>query len=466
MSARSSARPEEPTARTLTSRVPRYVPSGVLVLLVIIPIIAAGTVWVVAILNGSFALQGDVLNAMRLNDEVFQSQLSEEAGIRGYAATGQTIVLEQFTNGRTDFYQTIDALLATVDQIGVPGAAVRIRALRDNNGVWLTNVALPTLKNRSYYAARLRGRARIDVFRNMEAGLGDAIQRRADEARRESQNAVTQLAAITIFICVVLASIIAYASQRQRRLLLQIKSEQGIIATLQSALINNLKPVPGLDVGTAYISATDGAAVGGDFFDSQPLDGGRGYVLVGDVSGKGVNAAVDTALVRHGIRSLLVVENDPGQIFTKFNEAFLASRSGDEIFVAVFLGIIDTASLALRYASAGHGQAYLRRGSSVRELPVTGPLIGIESPTSIKSGRVELELDDVIVLATDGLTEARNADLIMLDDEGAMKWIQESEATAPQVLVDEIVARLKSYTPKMRDDLAILALRIAGVRQQ
>jgi serine phosphatase RsbU (regulator of sigma subunit) len=75
-------------------------------------------------------------------------------------------------------------------------------------------------------------------------------------------------------------------------------------------------------------------------------------------------------------------------------------------------------------------------------------------------------LDDVIVLATDGLTEARNADLIMLDDEGAMKWIQESEATAPQVLVDEIVARLKSYTPKMRDDLAILALRIAGVRQQ
>ena len=218
----------------------------------------------------------------------------------------------------------------------------------------------------------------------------------------------------------------------------------------------------GLQIGTTYISATDGAAVGGDFFDVQPLDGTRAYILVGDVSGKGVNAAVDTALVRHGIRSLLVIENEPGTVLTHFNEAFLASRSGDDIFVAMFLGIIDTATRELRYASAGHGQAYLRTGGTMSALPVTGLLVGVESGTQIATERVELHPGDLLFIATDGLTEARDANKIMLEDEGAMAWIQASTAPAPQALVDEIVTRLKSYTPKMRDDLAILAVRLTG----
>jgi sigma-B regulation protein RsbU (phosphoserine phosphatase) len=263
-------------------------------------------------------------------------------------------------------------------------------------------------------------------------------------------------------ICVVVASLIVYGSQRQRRLLRVIEAEQGIIATLQSALINHLKPVAGVEIGTAYISATDGAAVGGDFYDVQPLDATRGYILVGDVSGKGVNAAVDTALVRHGIRSLLVVESDPGAVLSSFNEAFLASRSGDEIFVAMFLGIIDTASHELHYASAGHGQAYLRSGTSASVLPVTGLLIGVESGTQIATKEVGLQPHDLLFIATDGLTEARDTNLEMLDDEGALRWITESKTMTPQALVDEVVTRLKSYTPKMRDDLAILAVRISG----
>jgi serine phosphatase RsbU (regulator of sigma subunit) len=461
MSGWSSARPEPSTTRSLTTRVPRHVPSGVLILLTIIPILAAGTVWVIAILNGAFALQAAVFTAIGLNDEMFRSQLHEEAGIRGFAATGQPAMLKQFESGHNDFDRSSAALIGIVEEIGIPGAVEQIRAIQKTNRAWLSRMAFPTVAHRSFYAIAMQKNVRIS-FVNREMELDQAIQRRALELRRHTREAVQQLATITIVICAIVASLIAYASRRQRRLLSLIESEQQIIATLQAALVNHLKPVRGLEIGTAYISATDGAAVGGDFFDVQPLDGTRGYVLVGDVSGKGVKAAVDTALVRHGIRALLVVEDDPGRVFTKFNEAFLASRSGDEIFVAMFLGIIDTATQELRYAAAGHGQVWVRGGSGVRALPVTGALVGIEAGTEIASERVELQPDDVLLIATDGLTEARDGRLVMLEDEGAMRWIQASKASTPQGLVDDIVVRLKAYTPKMRDDLAILALRLFG----
>jgi serine phosphatase RsbU (regulator of sigma subunit) len=429
-------------------------------LLAIVPILVVAAAWIIAITNSAFALQADVFNAIAYNDAMFRSQLNEQAGIRGFAATGQTALLEQYYKGRADFDKSSLALIPTIERIGIPGTLERIRALQSENLDWVTHLALPTIANRSYYAAHLPTKPVAGNFRGEETELDQAIQRRAFETRAHTRNAVRQLAAITVIICAIIASLIIYASRRQRRLLRVIESEQGIIATLQSALINHLKPVPGIEIGTAYISATDGAAVGGDFFDVQPLDGTRGYILVGDVSGKGVNAAVDTALVRHGIRSLLVVERDPGAVLSNFNEAFIASRSGEEIFVAMFLGIIDTASRELRYASAGHGQAYLRSPTSTKALPVTGMLIGVETGTQIATERIELQPSDLLFIATDGLTEARNADLVMLDDEGAMRWLRESKATAPQALVEETVARLKSYTPKMRDDLAILALRV------
>jgi serine phosphatase RsbU (regulator of sigma subunit) len=460
MSGWSSARPEAPTTRSLTTRVPRHVPSGVLVLLAIVPILAAASIWIIAITNSAFALQADVFNAIGYNDAMFRSQLNEQAGIRGFAATGQRTLLEQYENGRADFDRTSLALIPTIERIGIPGALERIRALQNTNNDWIMHLALPTVADRTFYAAHLPKKSYADSFRGEEAGLDQTIQRRAFEARTHTRNAVRQLAAVTVVICGIVASLIIYGSQRQRRLLRVIESEQGIIATLQSALINHLKPVPGIEIGTAYLSATDGAAVGGDFYDVQPLDATHAYVLVGDVSGKGVNAAVDTALVRHGVRALLVVERDPGAVLSSFNEAFLASRSGDEIFVAMFLGIIDTASGEMCYASAGHGQAYLRAVTSTSALPATGLLIGVVPGTQIATGRVDLHPGDLLFIATDGLTEARNANRVMLDDEGAMRWIQASKATAPQALVEEIVARLKGYTPKMRDDLAILALRI------
>jgi len=368
-------------------------------------------------------------------------------------------MLEQYYRGRADFEQSSVALTVIVGRIGLPEAGERIRALQNTNRDWVTRVALPTVADRTFYAS---GKGRYDTFRGQETELDQLIGRRALAARSHTRNAVRQLATITVVICAIVASLIIYASQRQRRLLLLIEAEQGIIETLQSALVNHLKPVSGLQIGTTYISATDGAAVGGDFFDVQPLDGTRAYILVGDVSGKGVNAAVDTALVRHGIRSLLVIENEPGTVLTHFNEAFLASRSGDDIFVAMFLGIIDTATRELRYASAGHGQAYLRTGGTMSALPVTGLLVGVESGTQIATERVELHPGDLLFIATDGLTEARDANKIMLEDEGAMAWIQASTAPAPQALVDEIVTRLKSYTPNLRDDLAILAVRLTG----
>jgi sigma-B regulation protein RsbU (phosphoserine phosphatase) len=174
-----------------------------------------------------------------------------------------------------------------------------------------------------------------------------------------------------------------------------------------------------------------------------------------------VNAGVDTSLARHSVRSLITVLRDPGDVLTTLDEIFVAGRSGADIFVSVFLGIIDVASNVLHYASAGHGTVYLRHASAaVEQLPVTGSLVGIPSPTAVTSARVTLQPGDVLLLATDGLTEARNEAGIMLDDEGAKAWLAESNAPSSQDLVTEIVSRLKAYSPDLGDDLALLALKI------
>ncbi len=261
-------------------------------------------------------------------------------------------------------------------------------------------------------------------------------------------------------ITLTIALLAIYGRRRQRGLERRLETERALVTVLQSALINHQKRFPGTDFGATYISATDGALVGGDFYDFQPLDAVCGYVLVGDISGKGVNAAVDTALLRYGVRALLTQTRDPGAVLAQLNRLFIDGRSDPDEFVVVFLGIVDLEARELRYASAGHSQAYLRSSGGVAQLPVTGALLGVFDDLVPDTRTQSLTADDLLLVTTDGLTEARGRDGVMLGEDGAATWIAEAKTAAAQGLVDELVARFRNYSPAIQDDLAMVAMRI------
>ena len=123
---------------------------------------------------------------------------------------------------------------------------------------------------------------------------------------------------IIVAIVVAGAAILWYGMQRAW-LRAKLVQEQATIENLQRAFASRLDPLPNVQLGARYLSATEGARIGGDLFDVHAPPGGRGFLLVADVSGKGLGASVDTALVKYTARTLASQFDDPARILTELN---------------------------------------------------------------------------------------------------------------------------------------------------
>jgi serine phosphatase RsbU (regulator of sigma subunit) len=242
----------------------------------------------------------------------------------------------------------------------------------------------------------------------------------------------------------------------QHRLRRKIEQERDTVEKLQSSLVS-YKELANVDIGKHLVSA-EGAQIGGDIFDVYDVDGRHGSFLVADVSGKGLAAAVDTAFIKYAIRALLGDDLDPGEVLNRFSALYERNAQRNDSFVVLFLGVIDTRSGQVRYASAGHEPAWLRKNGHVETLPPTGPLIGVMPESMYESRTLQLDPGDTLVISTDGLTESRDARDRMLDAEGVRRWLEEVEASA-QATADTIVNRLHKRSPTIEDDLALLVVR-------
>jgi len=234
---------------------------------------------------------------------------------------------------------------------------------------------------------------------------------------------------------------------------------------LQRAFQSEFEPIPHCQVGSAYISATRHVAVGGDVFDLYRMDEHRALMLIADVSGKGVDAAVITAFIKFTIRGIALRRHDPAEILAEFNTAFQRAVQNPDLFVSMLVGVLDTESRTLTYASGGHDSAYLRRANgTVESLPVTGPILGVmEQPFATKV--VQLAQGDVLLLATDGLAESRDRQGQQLNESGVLAWLAQTDGGAQQI-VDNLVSRArKRASNQMTDDLAMLAIRVGDGTQ-
>lgn len=399
--------------------------------------------------------------------KLFQLELDQETGLRGYISTGERVFLEPYNEAKPQYTPLFDELERYVNSSSVAGASAPLFDLQRQHLAWEAQVAEPLIKapNAPDAVVRLeRGKVITDQSRADYKQLSAIFDARSQGLIQESFDSLLRAAIITAALILLFGAAAIVADVHRSRTQAALARERAVTDTLQRAFLSGWDMLPYLRIGTAYVSSTREATVGGDLFDVHRLDEHQSMLLVADVSGKGLAAAVETAQVKYSVRTLAELESDPASVLRRFNRTFLRSGADLGAFVSVFLGLLDERTLTLRYASAGHSSVFVRSAKRVTALPVTGPVIGLSESDVFQSGNLALGVGDTIVLATDGLTEARDPAGVMLGEEQAMRWIERGNPD-PQRLADEIVRRLERYGGgRIADDLALLIIRVQRVR--
>jgi serine phosphatase RsbU (regulator of sigma subunit)/PAS domain-containing protein len=224
-----------------------------------------------------------------------------------------------------------------------------------------------------------------------------------------------------------------------------------------------LKPIPGVEVASAHLTPTRGREVGGDFYDVYPTPGGWG-VAIGDVCGKGEDAAAATAAARHAIRVLAHSTSDPAQVLRGANEIMLAEEFGGRFVTASAAHLSwQDGTLHVHLATAGHpGPVLVRPDGSARLVPGGGVPLGIFPDPEPATLQIELSDGDVLFYYTDGLTDARSPQAAYFEDSLADSLAQLAGGRAAEIVSDLRKVVLDFCGGVLLDDLTMVALR-AGV---
>jgi PAS domain S-box-containing protein len=241
-------------------------------------------------------------------------------------------------------------------------------------------------------------------------------------------------------------------------------ARSAIARTLQASLLPPTLPeVPRVELAAAYRAAGEDFEVGGDFYDVFNTAEDQWYLVMGDVCGKGAEAAAVTAMARYTIRAAAVRRRSPAAILRLLGEAML--RQEDPGSVGRFCTIVcihldlSRSPVAATVACGGHPlPIVLRANGAVEEIGETGTLLGLVEDPDLQDSTGALHPGDTVVLYTDGLTEAGAPERVWAPDE-LMAVLGEAAGRTPQQVVDHAVAAALGVAPEPRDDIAVLALR-------
>ena len=243
-----------------------------------------------------------------------------------------------------------------------------------------------------------------------------------------------------------------------------IDDELAYARRLQEAILPGRFPeVAGVDGFAAIRPAT---RMGGDFYDFIALPGGKIALIIADVSGKGVTAAFFMAVARTSLNGLVRTNADnPGACLSLANSE-ICSQNPFDMFVTAFLGVFDPATGELSYANAGHNRPVIQRKDgatewveSDRELPL-GAIEGV----AYRSRQVALRQGDTLLLYTDGVTEAFNANEQMYRDDRLERFLESATLDEPRALVEQLVADVDRFVDgfSQSDDMTVAAIKFNG----
>lgn len=241
-----------------------------------------------------------------------------------------------------------------------------------------------------------------------------------------------------------------------------LERERHIAEVLQESLIPKVDmDLPGYRIAARYQPALHEAEVGGDFYDVFPIEGGRLGIIMGDISGKGLQAAVHTAMVKHFVMAYALEDPSPDSVVTKLNRA-MYTHTRDELFVTVFYGVLDPTSDTLVYANGGHDEPLLYIDCYGYAVPmdVTGRAVGM-MPHSTYGQRIQkFRSGDLLLIYTDGITDARNCGRFY-GVEGLRRTLVEYSDREVRTMIDAVFDAVSSFADgDLRDDAAVLVVKM------
>lgn len=237
------------------------------------------------------------------------------------------------------------------------------------------------------------------------------------------------------------------------------EAEHTVAETLQDSLLPEIPEREGLDVGLLYESSSRQARVGGDFYDFIELDDSHTALAIGDVCGKGLDAATYTAMIKYTLQAYLYEGLTPGECLTRLN-SMVNLHVAPEKFVTVCVCVIDDMKKSLSIASAGHPPPIMAGKDEVSPLPVN-PMVplGVIEGQSYPSEVVSLQGIDTLLFYTDGLTEARPDGGVQFGQGGITKVVRENRGLFAQQLTRAVVdAAISHSRDSLRDDIAIMVV--------
>jgi serine phosphatase RsbU (regulator of sigma subunit) len=249
------------------------------------------------------------------------------------------------------------------------------------------------------------------------------------------------------------------------------QEQSGITATLMAELLPPvLRQVHGVEFAGGYRAAKDTERVGGDFYDVHPgADAGQETLAVlGDVCGKGLDAAVLTGKIRNSLQALLPLADDHQNLLRLLNGALLNSRHTR--FATLVLASVRRRGSAthLRLTSAGHpAPLIVRHDGTVREAPTTGTLIGALPDVRSTTAEVTLKPGETCLLFTDGVTEARGGPLgdAMFGEQRLRSALGECAGMPAEAVVERIQMLVAEWIDdNPHDDIAVVAITAPRTR--
>jgi sigma-B regulation protein RsbU (phosphoserine phosphatase) len=257
----------------------------------------------------------------------------------------------------------------------------------------------------------------------------------------------------------------SWLSAREHDQLISIQQDLQAAREIQQAILpKNFPPFPDRTEFSIFASMIAAKEVGGDFFDFFMIDTDRLGFVIGDVSGKGVTAAIFMAVSRTLIRATGLKGISTVECMNYVNQ-LLCNESVSCMFVTVFYGILNTTTGEIEYVNAGHNPPYILSGTEIRKVDMTGGVIlGCMEDLIYRSKKVQLNPGESIFLYTDGVTEAFNINEELYEEERLEKYLQSHCSHPIEEVVKEAFREVMEFSTGVpqSDDITVLAIRYLG----
>ncbi len=243
--------------------------------------------------------------------------------------------------------------------------------------------------------------------------------------------------------------------------LYQAKKE--VAQKLQEGLLPpELPEIPNIELAGRYRWGGQGSEIGGDFYDAFPTGDGSWGLVIGDVCGKGPEAAVVTGLARYTIRAVALRETKPSRVLAALNEAVRQQRSDSTFCTVIYVRMRPSDQGArLTICCAGHPlPLVLRSDGSIEQAGTPGTLLGIFADPDLSDRVVDLRRGDAIVLFTDGVEERAPGAMFGMDRLTSV--VRSAQGSNANGIAEAIEHAVLAFRPEaLRDDVAVLVMRVA-----